>query len=298
MTREYPVFVPSGEERIAAVIAVPEGTPRGLVLMLPGGGGAPRSQRYGMYTKVARSLAERGIASVRMEWRGIGESTGQARYSFKALPVEDSVTVARFALRVTGATQFGMAANCGGARTALLALPGVPEARAAVLMMLKPRSITRSQKPPVKRMKRWVKRIPWAGALIRQAYWAVRGWRKGTPVYDGLRVLNGMSDLLLLEAGTVKVGKLSRFVANLQAKNGSHRLEMRTLPGGASRSFQSLERQDFVIESVVEWFDQLFPVMQDIPAHESSHSSHGQPVPPRKPRKTVLASEAEPTATG
>jgi alpha/beta superfamily hydrolase len=293
--REYPVFVPSGEEKIAAVIAVPEGTPRGLVLLLPGGGGAPRSQRYGMYTKVARSLAERGIASVRMEWRGIGESTGQARYSFNALPVEDTTTVARFALRATGATRFGMAGNCGGARTALLVLPDMPEARAAVLMMLKPRSITRSQKPPVKRMKRWVKRIPWAGALIRQAYWAVRGWRRGTPVYEGLRVLNGMSDLLLLEAGTVKVGKLPRLVGNLQVKNGRHRLELRTMPGGASRSFHSIERQHFVIESVIEWFDQLFPAMQDVPAHERSPRSNGQPVPSKK---SVLAPEAEPTATG
>src|SRR5438034_10292910 len=88
--REYPVFVPSGEERIAAVIAVPAGTPRGLVLLLPGGGGATRSQRYGLYTKVARGLAQRGIASARVEWRGSGESTVLARARSKALAVGDT----------------------------------------------------------------------------------------------------------------------------------------------------------------------------------------------------------------
>ena len=87
--REFPVFVPSRGERIGAVIAVPEEDPRGLVLLMPGGGGAPRSHRYAMYTKVARALAGRGIASVRMDWRGVGDSTGRARFSFHALPVED-----------------------------------------------------------------------------------------------------------------------------------------------------------------------------------------------------------------
>src|SRR5206468_3179120 len=77
--REFPVFVPSRGERIGAVIAVPDADPRGLVLLMPGGGGAPRAHRYAMYTKVARGLAERGIASVRMDWRGVGDSTGRAR---------------------------------------------------------------------------------------------------------------------------------------------------------------------------------------------------------------------------
>src|SRR5947207_163406 len=133
--KEYAVFVPSGDERIGAVICVPDAAPRGLVLLLPGGGGAPRSHRFGLFTKIARGLAELDIASVRMEWPGIGDSTGPARYSFRALPVEHASNLARFALRATGAPVFGMVGNCGGARTALLALPTVPEATAGVLMM-------------------------------------------------------------------------------------------------------------------------------------------------------------------
>jgi pimeloyl-ACP methyl ester carboxylesterase len=257
--REYPVFIPSGEERLGAIITVPDRDPRGLVLLMPGGGGAPRAHRYAMYTKVARGLADRGIASVRMDWRGVGDSTGRARFSFHALPVEDSVTVARFALDATGTTAFGMAGNCGGARTTLMALPTVPEARSAVLMMLKPLTGTRSQRPTVKRMKLAVKRIPRVGMLVKRAYWAIR-WRKANPVLDRVRALPDHTDLLFLEASTVKMGKLPEFVQSLQSRNGhQRRLEMRQLPGGASRAFHSLERQDFVVESLVDWFDQIFP---------------------------------------
>jgi pimeloyl-ACP methyl ester carboxylesterase len=256
--REYPVFVPSRGERIGAVITVPDGDPRGLVLLMPGGGGAPRSHRYAMYTRVARGLAERGIASVRMDWKGVGDSTGRARFSFHALPVEDSVAVARFALDATGAKAFGMAGNCGGARTTLMALPTVPEARSAVLMMLKPLTGTRSQRPAVKRAKLAVKRVPRIGMLVKRAYWALR-WRKANPVLERVRALPPHTDLLFLEASTVKVGNLPRFVQSLQTKNGRHRrLEMRPLPGGSSRAFHSLERQDFVVSSLVEWFDQIF----------------------------------------
>jgi hypothetical protein len=257
--KEYPVFVPSGDERIGAVVCVPEGPLRGLVLLLPGGGGAPRSQRFGMFTKIARGLAERDIASVRMEWPGIGDSTGRARYSFKALPVEHSSTVARFAIRATGAPVFGMVGNCGGARTALLALPSVPEATSGVLMMLKPLTGTRSRKRAVRKTKLFVRKIPRIGLAIRRASWALR-WRTANPVLDQLRLVSGMSDLLLLEANTVKVGnQLPRFVEGLRGKNGRHRLELREMPGGGVRAFQSIERQEFAIRAVVEWFDQGFP---------------------------------------
>jgi alpha/beta superfamily hydrolase len=273
--KEYPVFIPSGQEQIGTVITVPDGEPRGLVLLLAGGGGAPRSHRYGMFTKLARSLAEEGIASARMEWRGVGDSTGSATYSFRVLPVEDVVTVARFALKATGTTVLGMAANCGGARTSMKALPRIPEARGAVLMMLKPRAGTRSKKPTVLKAKLLLKRVPAIGPLVRKAYWATR-WRKGSPVFDGLRSVNQISDVLVLEADTVKVGKLPRIVASLQAKNGRHRLEMRTLPGGATKAFQSLERQEYAVDSTVEWFDQLFPARGAGPADGHGASPNGE----------------------
>ena len=40
-----------------------------------GGGGTLRSQRFRLWTRAARALADIGIASVRMEFAGIGDST-------------------------------------------------------------------------------------------------------------------------------------------------------------------------------------------------------------------------------
>jgi alpha/beta superfamily hydrolase len=256
--KEYPVFVPTGGERISAVITVPDGEPRGLVMLLPGGGGATRSHRYALYTTVARALADRGVASVRMDWKGVGDSTGKVRYSFKALPSDEAVAVARFAMTATGATAFGMAGNCGGARTTLLVVPRIPEARAAVLMMMKPLTGVRNRQEGVRKLKRAVRRVPRIGPTLRRAYWALR-WRKANPVFDQIREIPETTDLLFLEAVTVKAGKLPQFVAGLQEKNGHRRLELRELPGGSTRAFHSLERQDFVTEALVEWFDNVFP---------------------------------------
>ena len=41
--------------------------------------------------------------------------------------------------------------------------------------------------------------------------------------------------------------------------NGAYRIGIRDLPGGNVRAFQSIERQDYVVKLVVDWFDQTFP---------------------------------------
>jgi hypothetical protein len=48
-------------------------------------------------------------------------------------------------------------------------------------------------------------------------------------------------------------------VEEMREGNGSHRIELRDLPGGERRAFHRLERQRFVIDSIVGWFDETFP---------------------------------------
>ena len=256
--REYPVFIPRGDEHVSAVIAVPDAKPRGVVLLQPGGGGAPHSHRTAMYTKIARGLASRDIASVRLDWKGVGDSTGTVAYSFKALPIPDAVAVGRFAMDAVGSHVFGMAGNCGGARIALGSIPQIPETRSAVLIMVKPLAGPATSRDTLKRTKLLLKRMRHVGPAARRAYWASR-WRKAGPVLESIRVVSGMSDVLLLEANTMKAGKLLAFVHGLQRSNGHHRLEIDELPGGSTRGFHSLERQDVVIARTVDWFDQTFP---------------------------------------
>jgi pimeloyl-ACP methyl ester carboxylesterase len=261
MVREFPVFVPAGEEQLGAIITVPDQEARGLVVLFPGGGGAPRSHHFTMWTQVARGLGARGIASVRMDWRGVGDSTGVPRFGFKMLPIDDAVTVARFAMRATGIERLGMTGNCGGARTVLQAAASLPTCDSLVLILLKPLAHTRSRKPFVLKTKGLAKRFPFIERLSRRAYWRLR-WRRANPLMEQLVALRGRADLLLMESDTEKAGKLPQLVASMQRQNGHHALEIRDLPGGSTRAFQDLGRQQFVIESVIDWFDRSFAIPQ------------------------------------
>jgi pimeloyl-ACP methyl ester carboxylesterase len=72
--RSYPVFAPHGDGCIAAVVTLPDREPRGVVLVLrlihpfdlAGSGTWPW---------LSRVLAERGIASIRLDYEGFGDST-------------------------------------------------------------------------------------------------------------------------------------------------------------------------------------------------------------------------------
>jgi alpha/beta superfamily hydrolase len=267
--KEYPVFIPDGEEHLAAVVAVPDGSPRALVLLVTGGGGAPRSHRSSMFTKVARALCERGIASVRLDAKGIGDSTGLARFDLTAPPIESTVRALRFAMQATGATSVAMAGNCGGARTSMEVIQQVPEMRSAVLMFVKPLAVARSSKPSVLKIKGAVRSVPGLGRVAKRVYWLARS-RRASPVVRQLRMLIGRVDLLLMEADTDKAGKLLKGGYGLKG-DGTKRFEIRELPGGAQRAFRSPERQQYTIETLVRWFDETLPagVAADAPARDA-----------------------------
>jgi hypothetical protein len=105
------------------------------------------------------------------------------------------------------------------------------------------------------------KRFPFIERLSRRAYWRLR-WRRANPLMEQLVALRGRADLLLMESDTEKAGKLPQLVASMQRQNGHHALEIRDLPGGSTRAFQDLGRQQFVIESVIDWFDRSFAIPQ------------------------------------
>jgi len=260
---QYPVFVPHGEEHLAAIVTVPEGEPRGLVVLVPGGGGAPRTHRFAVWTRAARALAHRGIATVRMDWQGVGDSTGTAAFSFADLPVEQLLTVLRFAQQATGAEQLGIAGNCLGARSAMEVVKRHDGFDSAVLMLLKALAGTKRRKGGVAgRAKAMVRRVPWLFRPARKLFWRAKGRKggKGDPIMARIEEVARRMDLLIMESlEGRKTGRLPTTVARLQKEGTGHRLELRDLPGGSTRAFQSLTRQDYVIESLVDWFDRTLP---------------------------------------
>src|SRR5207244_11235313 len=87
--------------------------PRGVVLLLTGTG-APRSHRFQLWTRVARALGERGLASVRLDYLGIGDSTGSTREVALqgTTDIRTAQAIARFSLEVLGVDRMAVAGNC------------------------------------------------------------------------------------------------------------------------------------------------------------------------------------------
>jgi pimeloyl-ACP methyl ester carboxylesterase len=132
---EYPVFVPYGSERLAAVVTVPDTDATSLALLMTGTG-APRSHRFQLWTRAARELADRGIASVRMDYRGFGDSTGRIiQPALSDQPVEQVMTVARFAMDVVGVERLGVVGNCSGGLLALIMAAKIPQCEVAVCIL-------------------------------------------------------------------------------------------------------------------------------------------------------------------
>jgi pimeloyl-ACP methyl ester carboxylesterase len=80
------IVVEAGDVRLAGTLTLPEGEPRALAVMITGTGphgrdgvisGAP------MFAELADALAEGGVATLRVDEAGVGESTGEHTQSFR-----------------------------------------------------------------------------------------------------------------------------------------------------------------------------------------------------------------------
>jgi dienelactone hydrolase len=249
MGKEYPVFVPVGDHHIAAVVSIPRGGPRGVVVFTTGAGGALRSQRFRLWTRTARGLAERGIASVRMEYAGVGESTGTPSIGFRNLPVDDVVAIAEFAMSVTGTGTLGLCGNCAGARTALRAVSSLPTCRSLALFWLKPLASTKRAGKGSRAIVRAVMGLPKPiRRLASRTYWR-REMRTGQGAEVGrtLRAAAHGRDLLLVETRSELAGQIPRLVEELRRTNDGHRIELRSVQSTSMQAFQS-----------IGWFDRSF----------------------------------------
>ena len=126
---EEAVFVPFGQERLACVLTVPQVAARGVWVLMTGQG-APRGTQYHfpLWTAVARRLADEGVASIRMDHLGVGDSTGVREVLAPAPGREqEAIAAARFAMAATGATAVGFAGHCYGGRVAVEAAIAMPD---------------------------------------------------------------------------------------------------------------------------------------------------------------------------
>lgn len=152
---ERPVWIEAGSETLYGVLTVPTGEPADLcALLLSGagrkGGGVPSPGRNRVWVHLARELASTGVASLRLDFRGIGESTGSVTdYDLRKPFAEDVQGAAAWAIE-NGFSRVALIGTCFGGRAALAVsrdiegLAGVGLLAAPVLDFDKDGSVSRA----------------------------------------------------------------------------------------------------------------------------------------------------------
>jgi pimeloyl-ACP methyl ester carboxylesterase len=134
---ETPVFIPADGNEIFAIFTRPTVEPNGMcVVLLLGGVFSLSITRNRLSVKLARKLAAQGYHVLRMDFHGVGESTGSFQESRLAKPWTQDLMGAIGWLRTQGQSDFILLGHCFGGRTCLASTPEIPELRALGLIVV------------------------------------------------------------------------------------------------------------------------------------------------------------------
>ena len=256
------MFIPFHEEHLAAVIAMPDEEPRGLVVLLTGAG-ANRSHRFQIWTRTARRLAqEHGLASVRLDYNGMGDSTAVLREWKKSdFGLDQTETVARFAMRAAGVDRVVAAGNCVGGLASLELAAELPECVGAAC--IRAPLFARSGPPARKKRTGTLANFLRSHTRLRRAAGRIRRrGRRPRTVRPGLETsvrrasrkarllfLYGERDHTFSQELRTKLASLSQELPPDQRS----RVELRVVSGGPLKGFESGQIQDMVVDTVVGW---------------------------------------------
>jgi hypothetical protein len=200
---EIPYWVPHGDTSIAACLTMPP-DPSRLVALLQVGGGVPRTHRNRAWVHAARQLGDRGVATVRMDYPGTGDSTGEAALSLDRPPADAVIAVIEHAQRVTGIDRVGVAGQCLGVRAAIEAASAIAACdRLALVMPVTLRPALRGSEGP----RLAAVRKATAGRFRRLKRRARQRWdhldvRRGADLDPAIGAIASHANVLLLHGGT------------------------------------------------------------------------------------------------
>lgn len=143
---EQPVFLPAGEERLFGIFTQPTAQPNGAAVIICTGGGSPTSSnRNRLSVRLCRRLAAVGFHTMRFDYHGVGESTGEVRRFLLDRPFSDDLQAVAAWVRDQGVSRFLLVGSCFGARTALDAAPRMAGTEAMILLAPPPRDFERGR---------------------------------------------------------------------------------------------------------------------------------------------------------
>jgi len=129
------VYIPDGTDHVFGVLTEPVGKPSGLgVLLLPGLVYVLSTNRNRAFVNLARDLAGYGHRVLRIDYRGVGESTGVIGPYALDDPNPADVVAAVECLAAGHQTDLVVVGSCFGARTAMHTLAEDARLRGMVLL--------------------------------------------------------------------------------------------------------------------------------------------------------------------
>jgi pimeloyl-ACP methyl ester carboxylesterase len=133
---EMPVFFLAGAESLFGVLTRPRGEPRGVgAVILPGGGFHTGAHVNRLSVRLSRRLAGAGYHALRVDYHGVGESSGHLRGYRLDAPFVDDVKAAVSWLRDRESIRrFILVGGCFGGRTGLAAAARIPGVEGAIAL--------------------------------------------------------------------------------------------------------------------------------------------------------------------
>ncbi|KGF82266.1 hydrolase [Massilia sp. JS1662] len=121
-----------GDAALVGIASIPTGAcSRGVLVVV--GGPQYRVGSHRQFALLARDLAEHGIAAMRFDYRGMGDSDGEER-DFEAIQDDIRAALDAFVEAVPGLTEVVLWGLCDGASAAAMYAPGDARVRGLVLL--------------------------------------------------------------------------------------------------------------------------------------------------------------------
>ncbi|MBK1725117.1 hydrolase 1, exosortase A system-associated [Thiocystis violacea] len=116
---ESPIVFDCKGDRLVGVIATPDACPIPTGVLIVVGGPQYRAGSHRQFTLLARDLAQAGIASLRFDYRGMGDSEGESR-TFEAIDSDITVAIDELFAHVPTLSSVAIWGLCDAASAALI----------------------------------------------------------------------------------------------------------------------------------------------------------------------------------
>lgn len=284
---ERHLFFHSQGYRVLGVIHTPEHGPHrpGGLVFLHGWAGY-RIGPHQMFTKLARRATDQGFFCLRFDFRGRGDSEGEAERTTLSTMIQDALAAVEMLCRETGLQRIALIGDCSGSEVAIGA--GVLDRRIDSLVLwsapivggqrsaadaAKRRSIYQAYLAKLFRRETWSKLIGGRlqpGMILR----ALRGGGKGAGEEGAdedraidwrQRFLQFPGEVLFIYGGNDPTTP-SALEHYEELSREAGRQFNRHIVAGANHAFYSLAWEDEVMSVSLRWLAQRYPLAEEAPS--------------------------------